>query len=450
MGLPASWKAVALALGSACLGVNGARVRRTAKTNTSSSGSHRAVIVPGKIEVNRPAFLFYDDKRDELLISSFGNTNRASDFIQWPLPAYSSVLKLPGSDFVEAFQARYFKGDHGREIQWVREQGRPELQWPNKLSRVPEEYGDYIVLPDGFLVPLKSDGNLFLADPAGRIHCITDNAPNKFYHEVEWHDFNGDGLKDILTARVNKNGLLPGDYDEGDLLWLENPGPAGFEREWTSHLIAKGPDVIFKSVPYKGGLAVFCTEFFRTNAPHSDPRISVSLLNNRGEQTAYRIIDDNLGLPFAMNLADLDGDGQKEIVASNHQDDETEIKSAVFAYEVPWDDLINGEYNRHTLIYHPSLLKRASAGAGSPGFAYAFYPEEGMTGPKHIVCAGDGSFDVWYMWPTGRFQYDYQILDFPGTTGELLLKDWDNDGMMDILVPDNDEWALYGITFEKQ
>jgi len=398
----------------------------------------------------RPAFLFYDDKRDEVLISSFGKTNRASDGFQWPLPAYSSILKLPGSDFVEAFQNRLFQGDHGREIQWVRQQGRPELQWPNKLSRVPEEYGDYIVVPDGFLVPLKSDGNLFLADPAGTIHRITDNAPNKFYHEVEWHDFNGDGLKDILTVRVNKIGFTPGNYEEGDLLWLENPGPSGFEQEWTAHLIAKGPDVIFKTIPYKGGLAVFCTEFFRTSAPHDDPRISVSILNNRGEQTGYRVIDDNLGLPFAVNLDDLDGDGQKELIASNHQDDETEIKSAVFAYEVPWDDLINGEFKRHTLIYHPSLIKRPDAGVGAPGFAYAFYPEEGMTGPKHIVCAGDGSFDVWYMWPTGRFQYDYQILDFPGTTGELLLKDWNNDGMMDILVPDNDEWALYGITFEKK
>lgn len=443
-------KAVAVSLCLACLGVDGARVRTRAKKTNSSSGSHRAVIVDGKLELIRPAFLFYDDSKDEVLISSFGKTNKASDPFQWPLPAYSSILKLPGSQFVEMFQNRAFEGNFRSEIQWVRERGFPELQWPNKLSRVPEEYGDFIVVPDGFLVPLKSDGNIFLADKSGELYRITDNSPNRFYHEVEWHDFNGDGLKDILTVRVNKNGFLPGDYDEGDLMWLQNPGPAAFVREWTPHLIAKGPDVIFKSVPYKGGLAVFCTEFFRTKAPHDDPRISVSLLNNRGEQTAYRVIDDNLGLPFAANLDDLDGDGQKELIVSNHQDDETEIKAAVFAYEVPWDDLINGEFKRHTLIYHPSTIKRPASGVGSPGFAYAFYPEEGMTGPKHIVCAGDGSFDVWYMWPTGRFTYDYQILDFPGTTGELLLRDWNADGVMDILIPDNDEWALYGITFERK
>lgn len=448
------WFSLALTCG---VGVHALRQRRQdestlhgvdgAKTNSSSAGIWRAVKAVGKIEVLRPAFMFYDDKNDEVLISSFGKTNRASDPIQWPLPAYSSILRLPGSEFASAFKTRKFAGKYGKEIQYVRER---KVEWPNKLSRVPEEYGDYVVIPDGFLVPLKSDGNIFFADKSGGVHRITDGAKNKFYHEVEWHDFNGDGLKDMLTVRVNKIGFAPGTYDEGDLMWLENPGSSNFLRPWKHHYIAKGPDVIFKTIPYKGGLAVFCTEFFRTKAPHDDPRISVRLLNSKGEQTASRIIDDNLGFPFAVNLDDLDGDGKKELIATNHQDDETEIKSAIFAYEVPWDDLINGKYKRHTLVYHPSLLKRPTAGAGSPGFAYAFYPKKGMTGPKHIVCAGDGSFDLWYLRPTGRFQYETQIIDFPGTTGELLLKDWDGDGIMDILVPDNDEWGIYGVTFEKK
>jgi len=436
-------KTLAFSLGLACLGADGFR---TSNRRSNSSSSWSAVKIDGRIEVLRPAFMFYDEKTDDVLISSFGKTNRASDPIQWPLPAYSSILRLPSSDFASAFRNGKFAGKHGKEIQYVTER---KVTWPNKLSRVPEEYGDYIVIPDGFLVPLKSDGNLFLADKRGRVHRVTDNAKNKFYHEVEWHDFNGDGLKDILTVRVNKNGFVPGDYDEGDMLWLENPGQAGFEKQWKSHLIAKGPDVIFKSVPYKGGLAVFCTEFFRTKAPHNDPRISVRLLNSKGEQTAYRIIDANLGLPFAVTLDDLDGDGKYELIATNHQDDETEIKAAIFAYEVPWDDLINGQYPRHTLIYHPTLIKRPAAGVGSPGFAYPFYPQKGMTGPKHILCAGDGTFDVWYLKPTGqRFKYDVQIIDFTGTTGELLLRDFDGDGVMDVLIPDNDEWGIHGITFK--
>jgi len=294
---------------------------------------------------------------------------------------------------------------------------------------------------------LKSDGNIFLAGANGRLNRITPKITGAFYHEVEWHDFNGDGLKDILTVRVNKIGFVPGNYDEGEMLWLENPGLDKFTAgEWKTHIITKGPDVIFKTTPYQGGLAIFCTEFFR-----DDPRISVRLLNNRGQQTASRIIDDNLGLPFAVNLADLDGDGTYELLATNHQDEQTEIKAAIFGYEIPWNDLINGQYPRHTLVYHPSTIKRPSSGVGAPGFAYAFYPKKGMTGPRHVVAAGDGNFDVWYLKPTGRGRFDYetQIIDFEGTTGELLLHDFDDDGIMDILVPDNDEWGLHGITFRE-
>ena len=47
-----------------------------------------------------------------------------------------------------------------------------------------------------------------------------------------------------------------------------------------------------------------------------------------------------------------------------------------------------------------------------------------------------------------RFQYDTQILGFSGTTGVPLLSGFDGDGIMDILVSDNDEWDLYGIAFE--
>ena len=49
-------------------------------------------------------------------------------------------------------------------------------------------------------LPRKSDGNVFLADRKGDIHRITVGAKNKFYHEHEWHNFNGDGPKDISTC----------------------------------------------------------------------------------------------------------------------------------------------------------------------------------------------------------------------------------------------------------
>ena len=64
------------------------------------------------------------------------------------------------------------------------------------------------------------------------------------------------------------------------MMWSENPLHG-------SPFTSKSPDVIFKTIPNKGGMAGFYTESFRTKAPHDDPRISVRLLNSKGKQTAF-------------------------------------------------------------------------------------------------------------------------------------------------------------------
>ena len=93
------------------------------------------------------------------------------------------------------------------------------------------------------------------SDANGGLARITPRQTSAFYHEVERDDFNGDGLKDILTARVNKRDFTPGNYDEG-----ERPGES-CGCGWKTHVTTTGPDMIFQSVPYKDGLAIFCTEF---------------------------------------------------------------------------------------------------------------------------------------------------------------------------------------------
>ena len=100
----------------------------------------------------------------------------------------------------------------------------------------------------------------------------------------------------MLTQRVIKSGIFSFSF-KGELIWLENPGASDFLSEWKTHIIAEGPDVIFKSIPYKGGLALFCTEFFG-----DVPCISVRQGNTQGEQTAMRIIDDNLESPLLSTL----------------------------------------------------------------------------------------------------------------------------------------------------
>lgn len=430
------------------LGSEAARVQRRSKDPTTTK-VWEPKLLPGKIEVLRPAFLMLDEEKKQVLVSQFGRLTKPD---QWwnpfPLIGPAEISSISLSKLKSEVASGRMGAKLGASDRFVdREES---LKWPNKLSRVPPGYGDFIVVPDGFIVPGQEDGNLFLARADGTIHAVNERKAMTFYHEVEWHDFNGDGLLDILTVRCTKLGGLPPWKFTGEMVWFENPGKAQMDQvKWTERKIVDGPDVIFKSRPYNGGLAVFSTEFFNQQGP----RLTVYLLKPDGTMYDSRIIDTDqggMGKPFAVDIVDLDDDGVEELLVTNHQGPDDEVLPAVFAYEVNWNDLVKGEYPRHTLTYGPSENKVNTRGVGAPGFAHGFYPAAGMSGPKYIYAAGDGAFDVWILQPKAgkRFEYETKIIDINGTTGEILRYDFDGDGIQDLLVPDNDFWGLHVVTFE--
>jgi len=66
------------------------------------------------------------------------------------------------------------------------------------------------VVPDGFLVPGKSNGGVYVvtmddSDLTKAVSTTKISTEDKgyFYHMGEWIDLNGDGRKDFLTARSN-------------------------------------------------------------------------------------------------------------------------------------------------------------------------------------------------------------------------------------------------------
>jgi len=443
---------VALAL---LLGFDAARVQRRSNnavsTEAATTKTWQPKLLPGKIEVLRPAFLMLDEDKKQVLVSQFGRLTRPD---QWwnPLP-----LIAPGE--ISSISFSTLKSEVGNRRLGARMDAsdrfvdrKTGLKWPNKLGRAPKELGDFITIPDGFIVPGQSDGDLFLGRADGTMAKISKSKKGTFYHEVEWHDFNGDGLKDILTVRCTKESDFKFNF-VGEMVWMENPGKDLMDKvEWVEHHIADGPDVIFKSRPGpNGGLNVFTTEFFNA----AGPQLSVYLLDAKGKMYDSKVIDTDeggMGKPFAVDIVDLDDDGVEELLVTNHQGPKDEILPAVFAYEVNWNDLTGGasSYKRHTLTYGPSENKVDNPGVGAPGFAHGFYPTAGMSGPQYIFAAGDGAFDVWILVPKPgeRFGYDTKIVDINGTTGEILRYDFDGDGIQDLLVPDNDFWGLHVITFE--
>lgn len=66
-----------------------------------------------------------------------------------------------------------------------------------------------VVIPDGFLVPFKDDGYIYIVDISGSTprgpYKLTDHTEGKwFYHRVLWKDMDGDGNLDILTCRARE------------------------------------------------------------------------------------------------------------------------------------------------------------------------------------------------------------------------------------------------------
>lgn len=307
--------------------------------------------------------------------------------------------------------------------------------WPNEARAAdPNLFGEEgVIVSGGFLVPGKATGAVTFVpwSNSKKPQVLTKPKKGWFYHRTEEFDVNGDGYLDLITARAFKP--MFGKPD-GELLWLENPGPNRQldSESWQEHIIGRGPDVHFRVLPPNDGypLTIISTEF-------SAKKLSAFRRNSEGSFD-YTLLDETLGSAFDIQLADLNTDGNTDLIVSNHENDE---KASVFGYEL---DLINLKIKaRHTLITGIQT-KQKGIQAASPGPVLAFHPTNSKGNPTSkpwVLVSGDGSQKAHLLVPedevsTHNWKYNEHVIWNPtSTVGQSTVADLDNDGLLEIIIP---------------
>ena len=253
-----------------------------------------------------------------------------------------------------------------------------------------------------------------------------------FYHHALLRDMDGDGDLDILTARATK----PLFGAEGaEMLWLEHPGANPFAGPWTEHSLASGPNspgVFFDTHDFDGDgcMEIVYADFFGgpgfsmlsvpkspgsrglrgaaaaeqsfTTTTATDEDSAASCWGSADNSTVVRtLIDPSIGTAFGLQLTDLNGDGQLDVLVTNHVNNDT--LSGVYAYEPPSDAASLTDpsaWTRHDLYVGFKTIEQG-IGQASPGRAAVFWPSISAQAAAAVPAAASGSVGAGAVPPLG-------------------------------------------------
>ncbi|KAI0174838.1 hypothetical protein BJ166DRAFT_606773 [Pestalotiopsis sp. NC0098] len=336
------------------------------------------------------------------------------------------------------------------------------ITWPNDITVAPAEVfgAEGVLVGGGFLVPTKTNGGIWYSanTAAGRsaswVQLIEQSG--WWYHRVLFADMDGDGVLDMVSCRADQ----PLIGATKTMLVILKPKDASKPTgEWVETEIGAGCDALFTVADLDGdGFPVFDkkADMQTLHAEVIAPSYFTEKLNVFHSKTGFAdpsdvqtvTIDSTVGAAFDAQYVDVNGDGKKDLLVSNHQGDGT---GGVYAYEVPDDVTAAKSYVRHTLAAGFPVTQRGLQQA-APGSPRAFFPTPASVdaGVPYIVLAGDAAQRAYVLIP-GTTEWSYKttyLHDCGCTVGQVSAADLDGDGASEtIIIPCYDDGVLAAYTF---
>jgi hypothetical protein len=345
----------------------------------------------GQLTINKPGFLASIDQKgsDSLYISSFqllggdsvSRLDNLADVVKSGSIANAPTTKTGGS-----------------------------ITWPNDATPVPSDLlgTDGIIVGGGFLVPGKGNGGLFFSPTgangaSGNWVKLGGTKKDWLYHRVLFADIDMDGKDEIVTCRAR----VPVIGNRETMLVYLKPAskPTG---TWNEVEIGTGCDALFTVVDLNGdGIPEILTPSFFTSVFNLFTSTNKSAGFSDPGSVKNVLLDNTIGAAFDVEYVDINNDGKKDLLVTNHQGSGAAPIPAVCAYEIPADITDAKGYVRHTLA-DGFPVTQWGLNQASPGSPVAFHPTEASkSGPPYIALAGDAA-QIAYVLVPGEKEWEYK------------------------------------------
>ena len=270
-------------------------------------------------------------------------------------------------------------------------------------------------------------------------HDVVPAGDARFYTSTVVVDFDGDGVKDLVTVGEATDG--------GRTIWFKGDGsPDRFAKTPLVIGAGGGSFPAVHDVDGDGDLDVSSAEYFVQGSSfawfeRTAPPSSAAPAGG----WARHVIDDASGKGFMLDvIPNLYGDGVARAVGTNHtntSDTATAVTSSVFAFDLRPDP--HAPWQKSTIS--AGIVARASVGQGILGAPGVFgWGDIDGDGDVDLAVSGDGDARTFWMEQTSPGAFAMHVIEAQlGQASGALVVDLDGDGKNELVFTGYEDDAVY-------